>query len=271
MQSLFCQHYNQALSVWLFISGQLLIAWPVVAIVLGKAAVFHHGLNGCRADSKKQNLLDFSFSLFKQSNKKRQKIVAAEVNETEVVSVEDDGKETEDVLLGASVSVLPVWKSSKLHGEPSVLFHSSDDLLLYMEVQFMFTLGLICMQCLCVSIIHQTMTQIIGSLTCLHDLLMHACILVYAFISAVTLNGCLFHGGSRGLEPLFFIWGDMGGGGGAGQLQEAVCSRHGLGVGGWRGQIACSQHSTESVLQVVEPLLPLLGWSVVSVVKVVFH
>ena len=43
--------------------GQLLVAWPIIAIVLGKAAIFHHGLNGCRADNKKQTLVDFSFSL----------------------------------------------------------------------------------------------------------------------------------------------------------------------------------------------------------------
>ena len=28
------RHYNQALSVWLFKIGQLLIAWPIIAVVL---------------------------------------------------------------------------------------------------------------------------------------------------------------------------------------------------------------------------------------------
>ena len=39
-----CLHYNQVVPVWLFMIGQLLIAQPMVAIVLGKAAIFHHGL-----------------------------------------------------------------------------------------------------------------------------------------------------------------------------------------------------------------------------------
>ena len=62
------------------------------------------GLNGHRVDTMKRTLLDFSFSL-----SKTQKIVAVEElqNEKEV-SEEEDGQEVEDVLLGASVSVLPV-------------------------------------------------------------------------------------------------------------------------------------------------------------------
>ena len=39
-----CRHYDQALSVCLFMIGQLLIARPIVAIVLGKAAIFHRVL-----------------------------------------------------------------------------------------------------------------------------------------------------------------------------------------------------------------------------------
>ena len=84
--------------------SQLLIVWPVVAIVLGKAATFHHGLNGCRADGTKWTLLDFSFSLLEKKWKeeeevKRQKIVAVEdlESEIEVVLVEDNGLEAEDV------------------------------------------------------------------------------------------------------------------------------------------------------------------------------
>ena len=52
----FPQHYSQALSVWLFMIGQLLIAWPVIVIVLGKAAIFYHGLNGCKTDNMKWTL-----------------------------------------------------------------------------------------------------------------------------------------------------------------------------------------------------------------------
>ena len=50
--------------VTFFVIGQMLIARPIVAIVLGKAAIFHRGLNGRRADNTKQTLLDFSFSFF---------------------------------------------------------------------------------------------------------------------------------------------------------------------------------------------------------------
>ena len=61
------------------------------------------GLNGCRVYNTKQTLLDFSFSF-----SKKRKMVAAEENEEEGVSVEDYGLEAEDVSLGASVSVPPV-------------------------------------------------------------------------------------------------------------------------------------------------------------------
>ena len=49
----------------------------------------------------KRTLLDFSLS-------KRQKIVAAEENEKEMVSLGDNGQEAKDDLSGASVSVPPV-------------------------------------------------------------------------------------------------------------------------------------------------------------------
>ena len=56
--------------------SQLLIAQLIVAIVSGKAAISH----GCRVDSMKQTLLDFSFSLNPPppKKKKKQKIVVAE-------------------------------------------------------------------------------------------------------------------------------------------------------------------------------------------------
>ena len=41
VQLFFFQYYSQALSVRLFMIGQLLIARPIVAIVLDKAAIFH--------------------------------------------------------------------------------------------------------------------------------------------------------------------------------------------------------------------------------------
>ena len=53
--------------------GQLLIARLMVSVVSGKAAIFDRGLNGCRADNKKQILLDFSFCwlFFKQKQKSK--------------------------------------------------------------------------------------------------------------------------------------------------------------------------------------------------------
>ena len=60
------RYFNQALSVWLFMIGHLLIAWLIVTIVLGKATIFIVGLNGCRVDSMKRTLLDFSLSLSKK-------------------------------------------------------------------------------------------------------------------------------------------------------------------------------------------------------------
>ena len=53
--------------------GQLLIARLVVAIILGKATVFHLRLNGYREDNTKRTSLDFSFIL-----SKKQKINATE-------------------------------------------------------------------------------------------------------------------------------------------------------------------------------------------------
>ena len=113
--------------------------------------------------------------------------------------MENDGWEDKDVLLGTSVMVPPVWKSSKLRGWPSVVsFYSSGDQLLYMEVQYMFTLDRICMGYLCFSEIHKTMTWVSESLTCLYDLLMHAYTHMFTFIYSVRLNGCLFHVGGGG-------------------------------------------------------------------------
>ena len=97
-------------------AGQLLIAQPMIAIVLGKATNFHCGLNGHRADNMKQTAQFQLQVVFCCCCFLRQKIVAVEENEKEVVSVEEDGQEAEVVSLGASRSVPPVWKSSKLHG-----------------------------------------------------------------------------------------------------------------------------------------------------------
>ena len=51
--------------------SQLLIARSVVAIAVGKATIFHCGLNGHRADITRWTLLDFSFSLLKKLKQKQ--------------------------------------------------------------------------------------------------------------------------------------------------------------------------------------------------------
>ena len=56
-----------------FMVGQLLIGRPVIAIVVGKATIFHRGFEWDRVDYMKPTLLDFCFSV-----SKKQKIVAAE-------------------------------------------------------------------------------------------------------------------------------------------------------------------------------------------------
>ena len=59
--------------------GQPLIARPIIAIILGKAAIFCHGLTSHRVDNMKWTFLDFSFSLLrKKKKKKKRKEVAAE-------------------------------------------------------------------------------------------------------------------------------------------------------------------------------------------------
>ena len=63
----------------------------------------------------------------------------------------------------------------------------------------MFTLDLICMQYLCVLVIHQ-------SLTSLYDLLMHVYTQVFGCIYSVRLSGCLFFWGGGVGAPLFFLF-----------------------------------------------------------------
>ena len=77
-------------------------------------------------------------------------------------------------LLSASVYQRSREQLKQFHVWPSVvLSYSLGGWLLHtIEVQYMFTL--ICMRYLCVSVIHQSMTRTTGSLTCQHDLFMHA-------------------------------------------------------------------------------------------------
>ena len=46
--------------------GQLLIARPVIAIILGKAAIFHHGLNGHRVDNYEAHFAWFQLQSIKK-------------------------------------------------------------------------------------------------------------------------------------------------------------------------------------------------------------
>ena len=111
-----------------------------------------------------------------------------------VTSVGDDDQEAEDVSFGASESVQPVWKSSKLHGWLNiVLSYSWGYQLLYIEVQYMFTL--ICIRYLC---FHNPPN---------HDMDYRIFnVPILSFNACVRLNGCLFMGerGKRGLGTPFF-------------------------------------------------------------------
>ena len=75
--SSFFQYYRQVLSVWLFMIGQLLKAWPVVAIVLGKAAIFHPGM-GVESGQYEVDFTWFQLQFIKKKREKKQKMVAAE-------------------------------------------------------------------------------------------------------------------------------------------------------------------------------------------------
>ena len=64
-----------------------------------------------------------------------------------------------------------------------VLSYSSGNQLLDIEIQYMFTLDVLCMQYLCVFIIHRTMIWITRSLMCPHNLLTqiytHVCLYLF--------------------------------------------------------------------------------------------
>ena len=139
-------HCNQALSVWLFMISQLLIARPIVAIVLGSAAIFRLISTSVRKKKFKQ-----------KRTKKRWCQWRMMVGRPRMFRW-----------------ALKCW-FCQFEKVPNfmvsqVLSHSSGDQLVYLEVQYMFMLDLICMQYLCASMIHQTMTWTTESLTCLHDL-----------------------------------------------------------------------------------------------------
>ena len=68
----------------------------------------------------------------------------------------DNNWEAEDISLGASVSVPPVLKKFQmcLTLQVTNFFIYIEVFFIYTEVQFLFTLDLICVQYLCVSVIH---------------------------------------------------------------------------------------------------------------------
>ena len=103
----------------------------------------------------KWTLLDFSFSLSKKAELWRMTV----------------GKPRMFFFLHLSVGSASL-KKFKLCGWPIVvLLYSLGHQFFDIELQYMLTLT--CMQYVCFSIIHQTMTRSIGSIMCLHDLLMH--------------------------------------------------------------------------------------------------
>ena len=125
-------------------------------------------------------------------------------------------EEAEDVSLGTSVLVVPVWKSSNfVVGQLlSCLNHWATNFS-YIEVQYMITL--ICKLYLCVSKIHLTMTRATGVgifnvptwpfNACLD---LYTCVL-FAFFNLLHKTGCrLFSWGGGAWGPFFF--GREGGG-----------------------------------------------------------
>ena len=106
---------------------QLLLVQPVVAFVLGKAAIFQRGSNWRREWTVGSRLCLISVQFFFFFLK--EKMVAAEENDKEVVSVEDYGLEAGNVSLGASVILCQFEKKSKLHVSQVLSYSVSDQLL----------------------------------------------------------------------------------------------------------------------------------------------
>ena len=185
--------------MWLFMTGQLLTAGPIMAIFLGKAAICHRSLNRHRVDSAKWTWLDFSFSLkcffLKKLQQKSRRMRKMWCQWRTTVG-------RRRMFHWALQRWLRQFEKVLNFSVSQVLSYSSGNQLLYTEVQYMFTLDLICMWYPCVSVIHQTVTGTTGPLTCLL-LFQCMCVHTFAFIYSIRLNGCLFHWG--GLGPLFFF------------------------------------------------------------------
>ena len=111
----FSRYYDQALSVWLFMICHLLKAQPIIAIVLGKATLFHHGLNGSRERTIRSGLCLISASVFFcfffwKKKKKAENGCSRRELERGGASGGLWAGGHKDVSLGASVLVPTVWK-----------------------------------------------------------------------------------------------------------------------------------------------------------------
>ena len=124
--------------------------------------------------------------------------------------MEDDGWEAEDVQCRfrqfEKVSNFLVSQVLSCSRTPQATNFST------CEVQYMFTLDLMCMQYLCFSIIHQAACDMdFRIFNVPTQSFMHACTHLFTFIYSVRQNGRHFHGvsgkGERrgGLESLFFF------------------------------------------------------------------
>ena len=123
---LFCQHYNQALSVWIFMIGQMLIA--------------HSSTSRCNCLRKSCHLLSLAWMGTEQTMRSGLWLILASVYQSGRKQLHSCSsrvskrmrkrwcqwrtmvKRPRNVSLGASVSIPPFWKSSKLLGLP-VLSH----------------------------------------------------------------------------------------------------------------------------------------------------
>ena len=151
-------------------TGQRLIAWPVVPIVLGKAAILYCGLEWVDSRECEADFAWFQLHFIKEA----ENICGRWVREWERGGVSGGqwfgarGRFVGCFSVGSAS-----FKKFKHPGWPTIVLSCSLGYqLLYIEVQCMFTL--ICVQYLCVSLICQTMTWTTGSLRwSFNDLLMH--------------------------------------------------------------------------------------------------
>ena len=188
-----------------FYHGQLLITRPVIAIILGKAAICYCGWNGHREQTIWSRPCFVSIPFVKTNKTKSRKLLQQKSKRTRIRWCQWRtmvGRPR--IFRWALQCQFRQFEKAPNFLVRQVLSYCSGDQLLYIEVQYMFTLVLICMQYLLVSIIHQTTIQTTGSLTCLHDLLMHAYSHVFAFFEFC--KTAWRAGGGLGTFSFPFIW-----------------------------------------------------------------